>query len=119
MAALADYARTEINRIGGYMPFGKELINLDSIYDFDPTKLSVHTLEIGLAGIEVYDILRDDYDIQIEFGDIREYCWRICLSETESRRLSVCRSALAVKRRYQKDKTGMLSQEYIIPSGRP
>ena len=25
---------------------------------------------IGLAGIEVYDLLRDEYDIQIEFGDI-------------------------------------------------
>ena len=32
--------------------------------------MSVHTLDIGLAGIEVYDILRDEYDIQIEFGDI-------------------------------------------------
>lgn len=70
VAELAEYARTEINRIGGYYAFGNELINQDSIYDFDPTKLSVHTLEIGLAGIEVYDILRDDYDIQIEFGDI-------------------------------------------------
>ena len=58
MAELAEYARTEINRIGGYYAFGNELINQDSIYDFDPTKLSVHTLEIGLAGIEVYDILR-------------------------------------------------------------
>ena len=27
-------------------------------------------LDLGLAGIEVYDILRDDYDIQIEFGDL-------------------------------------------------
>ena len=38
--------------------------------DFDTTKLSVHTRDIGLAGIEVYDLLRDEYDIQIEFGDI-------------------------------------------------
>ena len=60
VAALADYAREEINRIGGYYAFSKELINGDSIYDFDTTKLSIHTLEIGLAGIEVYDILRDE-----------------------------------------------------------
>ena len=25
---------------------------------------------MGLSGIEVYDILRDEYDIQIEFGDM-------------------------------------------------
>ncbi|MCF0121292.1 MAG: aminotransferase class I/II-fold pyridoxal phosphate-dependent enzyme, partial [Oscillospiraceae bacterium] len=67
---MAEYAREEINAIGGYYAFGKELINGDSIYDFDPTKLSVHTRDIGLAGIEVYDLLRDEYDIQIEFGDI-------------------------------------------------
>ena len=30
----------------------------------------MHTRDIGLAGIEVYDYLRDNYDIQIEFGDI-------------------------------------------------
>ena len=34
------------------------------------TKLSVNTLDVGLAGIEVYDLLRDEYDIQIEFGDL-------------------------------------------------
>lgn len=45
-------------------------MNGDSIFDFDVTKLSVNTLNVGLAGIEVYDLLRDEYDIQIEFGDL-------------------------------------------------
>lgn len=67
---MAEYARKEINAIGGYDAFSKELINGDSVHDFDVTKLSVHTLEIGLAGIEVYDLLRDEYNIQIEFGDL-------------------------------------------------
>lgn len=115
VAALADYAREEINRIGGYYAFSKELINGDSIYDFDTTKLSIHTLEIGLAGIEVHDILRDEYDIQIEFGDIGNILAYLSIGDRiqEIERLV---SALAeVKRRYQKDKTGMLSQEYIEP----
>ena len=46
------------------------MINGGSVYDFDVTKLSVYTRDIGLAGIEVYDLLRDEYDIQIELGDI-------------------------------------------------
>jgi len=70
VSALAHYARQEINKIGGYYAFSTELINGDSVFDFDHTKLSVYTREIGLAGIEVYDILRDDYGIQIELGDI-------------------------------------------------
>lgn len=39
---MAEYAREEINEIGGYYAYGKELINGDSIFDFDPTKLSIH-----------------------------------------------------------------------------
>ncbi|MBE5870177.1 MAG: aminotransferase class I/II-fold pyridoxal phosphate-dependent enzyme [Lachnospiraceae bacterium] len=115
VAELADYARDEINKIGGYYAFSKELINGNSIFDFDRTKLSVHTLEIGLAGIEVYDILRDEYDIQIEFGDIGNILAYLSIGD---RRQEVERlvSALAdLKRCYQKDKTGMLTQEYVEP----
>lgn len=113
---LADYARGEINKIDGYYAFSKEMINNSSVYDFDMTKLSVHTLDIGLAGIEVYDILRDEYDIQIEFGDLGNILAYLSIGD---RRQEVERlvSALAdIKRRYKKDKTGMLSQEYIPPT---
>lgn len=112
---IAEYARNEINSIGGYYAFGPEMINGDSIYDFDPIKLSIHTLDIGLAGIEVYDLLRDDYDIQIEFGDIGNILAYLSIGDRiqEVERLV---SALAeIRRRYQRDKTGMLSQEYIPP----
>ena len=67
---LSEYARREINAIGGYYAYSKELIDGVSVCDFDVTKLSVYTQGIGLTGIEVYDFLRDEYDIQIEFGDI-------------------------------------------------
>lgn len=70
VSRMAEYARNEINEIGGYYAYGKELVDGDSVYDYDVTKLSVYTRGIGLTGIEVYDLLRDDYDIQIEFGDI-------------------------------------------------
>ena len=70
---MAEYARNEIHSIGSYYAYGKDLVNGTTIYDFDVTKLSVYTLGIGLAGIEVYDLLRDEYDIQIEFGEYLQY----------------------------------------------
>ena len=115
MAGLAEYAREEINKIGGYYAFGKEMINHDSIFDFDPTKLSVHTLDIGLAGIEVYDILRDDYDIQIEFGDLGNMLAYLSIGDRKQEVERLLSALADIKRRYQKDKTGMLSQEYISP----
>ena len=115
VTALAEYAREEINRIGGYYAFGDELVNRDSVYAFDPTKLSVHTLDIGLAGIEVYDILRDEYDIQIEFGDLGNMLAYLSIGDRKQEVERLVSALADIKRRYQKDKTGMLSQEYIPP----
>ncbi len=113
--ALAEYAREEINKTGGYYAFSSELINKDTIYNFDRTKLSVHTGEIGLAGVEVYDLLRDEYDIQIEFGDIGNI---LAIISAGDRAFEIERliSALSeIKRLYGKDKVGMLNHEYIDP----
>ncbi len=112
---LAEYARKEINEIGGYYAYSRELINGDSIYDFDVSKLSIYTLPIGLAGIEVYDLLRDEYDIQIEFGDIGNILAYISVGD-RPRDIERLISALAeIKRRFGKSETGMLTQEYISP----
>ncbi|MBQ9764749.1 MAG: aminotransferase class I/II-fold pyridoxal phosphate-dependent enzyme [Lachnospiraceae bacterium] len=112
---IAEYARNEINSIGGYYAFGPELINGDSIFDFDPIKLSIHTLDIGLAGIEVYDLLRDDYDIQIEFGDIGNILAYLSIGDRIQEVERLVSALSEIRRRFQHDSTGMLSQEYIPP----
>jgi lysine decarboxylase len=112
---LAEYARNEINRLGGYNAFSREIINGDTVFDFDITKLSVHTRDIGLAGVEVYDILRDEYGIQIEFGDIGNI---LAIISAGDRLLEIERlvAALAeIKRVNSKDKAGMFDHEYINP----
>ena len=112
---LAQYAREEINKLGGFYAFSSELIDGDAIFDFDTTKLSVHTRDIGLAGIEVYDLLRDEYDIQIEFGDIGNILAYLSIGD-RSQEVERLVSALAeIHRRYKTDGSGLLSQEYIDP----
>jgi len=112
---LAAYAREEINKIGGYYAFADELVNGDSVFDFDPTKLSVYTRDIGLAGIEVYDILRDDYGIQIEFGDIGNILAIISVGDRALALERLVSSLSEIKRLYMRDKSGMLDHEYISP----
>ena len=115
VADIAEYAREEINAVGGYYAFGKELCNGDSVFDFDTTKLSVHTLDIGLAGIEVYDILRDEYDIQIEFGDIGNILAYLSIGDRPQEVERLVSALAEIKRRYRTDGSGLLSQEYIDP----
>lgn len=115
VVGMTEYARNEINRIGGYIAFDHSFTNNDSFYHFDNTKLSVHTLNIGLAGIEVYDILRDDYNIQIEFGDLGNFLAIVSAGDRDLELERLITALADIKRRFEKAPTGMLSSEYFPP----
>lgn len=115
VAEMAEYAREEINTIGGFYAYGRELINGGSIFDFDVTKLSVYTRDIGLAGIEVYDLLRDEYDIQIEFGDIANILAYVSIGDRIQDIERLVGALADIKRLYSCDPSKMLNTEYIAP----
>ncbi|MCL2505798.1 MAG: aminotransferase class I/II-fold pyridoxal phosphate-dependent enzyme [Alphaproteobacteria bacterium] len=115
---LSQYARDEVNKIGDYYAFGREIINGDSIYDFDVTKLFVNTLKIGLTGFKVYDILMDEYNIHIEFGDAANLIAFISVGDRKQDLERLLSSFAEIRRRYKKDKTVYereIAQDYIQP----
>lgn len=115
VAEMAQYAREEINALGGYYAYGRELVNGDSVFDFDVTKLSVFTRGIGLAGIEVYDLLRDEYDIQIEFGDISNILAYVSIGDRLQDIERLVGALADVQRLYAKQPTETFLAEYISP----
>lgn len=112
---MAEYARSEINAIGGYYAYGSELCNGTSCFGYDVTKLSVFTREIGLAGIEVYDLLRDEYDIQIEFGDIGNILAYISIGDRIQDIERLVGALADIKRLYSTDIQDLFGLEYIAP----
>jgi len=111
----ADYARNEINQIGGYDAFGSERCDGDAFFAFDSCKLPVHTIRMGLSGVEVYDILRDEYDIQIEFGDMLN-C--LAILSVGDRPVAIERLIAAlsdIRFRYGGEPAKHLVNEYIPP----
>ena len=112
---LSEYARREINAIGGYYAYSKELIDSVSVCDFDVTKLSVYTQGIGLTGIEVYDLLRDEYDIQIEFGDIGNILAYISIGDRIQDIERLVGALADIKRLYSRDGKDLIAGEYIQP----
>ena len=114
---LAEYARQEINQIEGFYAFNKEIINNNSIYNYDSTKLSVNTIKSGLTGIEIYDILRDEYDIQIEFGDMGNFLAYISVGDIQKDVERLCAALFSIARQYSKNtiKKDMLKYEFIKP----
>ena len=112
---MAEYARNEINEIGGYYAYGKDLVDGDSVYDYDVTKLSVYTQGIGLTGIEVYDILRDEYDIQIEFGDIGNILAYISIGDRIQDIERLVGALEDIGRSYEKDSSTLYCGDFIQP----
>lgn len=111
----AQYARDEINAIGDYYAYSREIINGDSIFDFDVTKLSINTLQLGLAGIEVYDLLRDEYGIQIEFGDLGNILAYISVGDKKKNIERLIGALAEIRRTRKKENKDMLESEYISP----
>ena len=112
---LVAYARDEINAIGDYYAYGRELIDGSAVYDFDTTKLSIFTRPTGLAGVEVYDILRDDYDIQTEFGDIANLLAYVSIGDRPKDIERLVAALAEIRRNYRKDPSKTLKMEYIDP----
>ena len=86
-----------------------------SVCDFDVTKLSVYTQGIGLTGIEVYDLLRDEYDIQIEFGDIGNILAYISIGDRIQDIERLVGALADIKRLYSRDGKDLIAGEYIQP----
>ena len=100
VAGLAGYARGEINRIGTYYAYSRELVDGDTVFDFDVTKLSVETSGTGLTGAEVYDLLRDEYDIQAELGDTSNILAYISVGDRVQEIERLCGALSEISRRF-------------------
>jgi arginine decarboxylase len=68
--ALANETRTRLNAIPGIRCFGKELIDGQGVYDFDPTKITITVKDLGYTGYEAEEILRRRYNVQVELADL-------------------------------------------------
>jgi arginine/lysine/ornithine decarboxylase len=114
--ASACRTRNAINELGGYYAFGKECVDNDGFYDFDLSKLSVNTLGVGLAGIEVYTLLRDEYGIQIEFGDTANILALSTLGDRDGDNERLVDALDDIKRKYGRPSSGRFIYEYINPT---
>lgn len=62
--------RDKINELTDVNCFGNEIIGQNSIYNFDPTKITINFRKMNIEGTKVAEILRSKYKIQIELSDI-------------------------------------------------
>jgi arginine decarboxylase len=80
---MANRARTQINQIRGLYCFGEDILGGEATYDYDPTKLTIHILKLGINGYEAEIWLREHYNIEIELSDMYNILCIITSGDTE------------------------------------
>lgn len=81
---LAQWTRKEINKIPGLYCFGPEKLGeVSSRFAFDPTKLCINVTKLGVPGIEIEKLLREEFNIEVELSDLYNVLCLITLGDTK------------------------------------
>ncbi|CAF1180948.1 unnamed protein product [Rotaria sordida] len=82
--ALARKARDAIRQMNGLWCYGDELVGVNNIFAFDPSKLIIRVSDAGFSGFEASSLLRHQYGIEVEFADVKHVICSITIADTES-----------------------------------
>ena len=105
-----------IAQIPGFIPLTAEnTLNNSAVSDFDCTKLAINTSTSGLAGIEVYYLLRDKYNIQLEYGDISNVLAIPAVGDDQNYGLILANALADISKKYCKNQKIAYFYEYIKP----
>ena len=66
---ISKYAREQISKIKGFVPCGKEHFLSRGCFDYDNTKLVIKLEHLDVNGFELFQILQNEYKIQIELAE--------------------------------------------------
>jgi arginine decarboxylase len=80
---LANSIRKQINEIEHLTCVGKEILETEAAYDYDPTKLIISVKDLGLSGNDVEIWLRTHYNIEVEMSDLYNILCIITPGDTE------------------------------------
>ena len=69
---LARKTREIINKIRGFHCLDKSYLDGNGRFDIDETKLVINTSEVGLSGFEIFKLMREVENVQMELGEISE-----------------------------------------------
>lgn len=120
---LCRNARERLNQIEGIYAFGNELTGNPGVYRFDETKLGINVRGLGLSGFEVYDLLVDEYNIQMELGDMYNVLAIVSVGDTEESITKLCDAVIDLAEKYRKPdplklKTNILYNPALIMTPR-
>ena len=81
---IVDFAGYFKEKIKGYYDvLDINILNDSTVSDFDITKLVINTSKYNITGFQLYDILRDEYCIQVELADFHNILCILSIGDTK------------------------------------
>lgn len=81
---LAEWARTELNKIPGIYCFGKERIGFPGLYNIDLSKVTINVSGLGISGFDCLDLLNERYGIQSEMATLTNVLQIVTFGNTQA-----------------------------------
>jgi arginine decarboxylase len=81
--ALAESVRERLNKIPGVQCIDRSIVGKPGVHALDPTRLAVSLTELGYTGYEVEEILRREYNVQIELSDLFHVVALVTIGDSE------------------------------------
>lgn len=98
---LAESARRQINQIPGLYCFGDEIIGQkSSSIKRDPSKLCISFRSLGISGITIERILRDEYNLEVEMSEPFNVLCIVTIGDTQESVDYLVRSLREIAQRY-------------------
>lgn len=98
--ALAQAARTHINRIPGLYCFGADRVGQPGVFSFDPTKILVTVSALGIRGNDAEMWLRCVGKVQAELSDVNNVLFMVTLADDEASIQQLIHALKAMSKEY-------------------
>ena len=112
---LIEATKNDLLSIPGIEVLGKGLIGESGVFDYEPMRIVFSLRALGLEGYDVYDMLRNEYNIEAEYGD---HSYVVCVMGLGTKAEDLSKLHAAVKDISSKNTDGepLVSTNFRLPS---
>jgi arginine decarboxylase len=114
---LAENTRVKINQIPGLYCFGREIIGTTSSrHNYDPTKLCINVRQLGIYGIDMEKILREEFRIEVELSDHYNILCIVSLGHREEHLDKLVEALRSVAARFYRESAMLTMPKVVVPN---
>ena len=112
---LGNEAREEINKIPGLKARGRDYFINQGSYAYDCTKLVIEVESLTINGFELYNILKDEYNVQMELAEAYVVLAILAVGTKKEHLINLVNALKDISKKYYVEKRTYPKYQYDSP----